>query len=88
MEVSTVGRCRRYYLQPGRGEEEPGGETPMGPSLAAGPDMADGRGPVPIVTAGSGFIPVLAVHHPRSRLGHWVELQVQVPPERLGVAAR
>lgn len=59
-----------------------------GASLAAGPDMADGRGPVPIVTAGSGFIPVLAVHHPRSRLGQWVELQVQVPPERLGVAAR
>lgn len=59
-----------------------------GASLAPGPDMADGRGPVPIVTAGSGFMPVLAVHHPRSRLGQWVELQVQVPPERLGVAAR
>lgn len=59
-----------------------------GASLAAGPDTAHGRGPVPIVTAGRGFIPVLAVHHPRSRLGPWVELQVQVPPERLGVSAR
>ena len=59
-----------------------------GARLAGGPDTADGRGPVPIVTAGRGFIPVLAVHHPRSRLGQWVELQVQVPPERLGAAAR
>lgn len=59
-----------------------------GATLATGPDLPGERQPVPILTAGTTPIDVVAVHDLRSRLGNWVELQVTPPADRRATATR